>query len=211
MTKTRAILYARVSTSDKGQDPELQLGELRRVAEQRSWQVVAEIVDHASGAARDRTGLARVMSLAQAGQIDLVAVWRFDRFARSAGHLIEALESFKRSGVDFFSLREDIDTSTPMGKAMFTITAAVAELERDLIRERVQAGVDRARAAGKHCGRPRRAFDPRAAEALLAQGHAERQVAAMLGLPRSTLRRKLAEAASAAGAGGPKATSGDGR
>ena len=206
--KPRAVLYARVSTTDKGQDPELQLAELRQVAAQRDWHVVAELVDQASGAKRDRPALTKVMALASAGRLDVVAVWRFDRFARSTTHLLDALEQFRRSGVDFVSLREQIDTSTPMGKAMFTVTAAVAELERDLIQERVRAGVARAQAAGKHCGRPRRRFDPRAARELLAGGHSERQVAMMLGLPRSTLRRKLSESTSAIAAGGPKVPAG---
>lgn len=210
MTRPRAALYARVSTIDKGQDPELQLTELRQRAATCGWQVIGEFIDHASGADRSRPQLAKLMALVAARKVDIVAVWRFDRFARSTAHLLEALDACRNAGVDFVSLREQIDTSTPMGKAMFTVTAAVAELERDLIRERVLAGVERAKAEGKHCGRPRRKFDPRAAEALLAQGHAERQVAVMLGVPRSTLRRKLSEAKSALVAGGPKALSGGG-
>lgn len=192
MSPKRAVLYGRVSTVDRGQDTELQLGELRRYAAQHGWVVVEECVDHASGAAKDRLGLANVMGLARAGKIDIVAVWRFDRFARSTKHLLDALEEFRRLGIDFVSLREHIDTGTPMGKAMFTITAAVAELERDLIRERVQAGVDRAKAAGKHCGRPARAVDLSGAQRLLAEGVGLRQAAKMVNLPESTLRRRLA-------------------
>ncbi len=196
----QVALYARVSTTDKDQDPELQLSELRQVAVQRSWTIVGEFCDNGiSGSVQKRPELDKLMALARAGKLDAVAVWRFDRFARSTRHLLAALDEFRSCGVEFISLREQIDTTTPIGKAVFTIVAAVAELERDLIRERVQAGVDRAKAAGKHCGRPRRAFDPRAARLLLAQGHAERQVAAMLGMPRSTLRRKLVELDLAAG------------
>ena len=190
-TLQRAALYARVSTTDKGQDPELQLEELRRSAAQRGWQVTAELVDHASGADRARPELAKLMALARAGKIDVVAVWRFDRFARNTTHLLEALAEFGQLGVHFVSLREQIDTTSPMGKAMFAITAAIAELERDLIRERVKAGVDRAKAAGKHCGRPRRNLDLRAARLLVGQGHSVRTVASMLGFPVSTLRRRL--------------------
>jgi DNA invertase Pin-like site-specific DNA recombinase len=190
----RAVLYARVSTVDRGQDPELQLAELRHVAALRGWSVVAELTDHASGAARDRPGLAQLQALVEARKVDVVAVWRFDRFARSTSHLIEALEAFRQAGVDFVSMREQIDTSTPMGKAMFTITAAVAELERDLIRERVRAGVAKAQASGTHCGRPAREVDLRGAETLLAGGMSIRQVAKAVHLPEATLRRRLVEA-----------------
>ncbi|MFH1464674.1 MAG: recombinase family protein [Pseudomonadota bacterium] len=186
-------LYARVSTTGKGQDAELQLEELRREAQQRGWQVVGEYLDEVSGSSDRRPGLDQLMETARAGRLDLVAVFRFDRFARSTRHLLAALEEFRLLGIDFVSLREQVDTSTPMGKAMFTIIAAVAELEKDIIRERVVAGVRRAQAAGRHCGRPRREIDLRATKALLAQGHSFRQVADMLGLPRSTLQRRLAE------------------
>jgi DNA invertase Pin-like site-specific DNA recombinase len=189
----RAALYARVSTTDKGQDPELQLGELRQRAAERGWQVVGEYVDYASGADRNRTELAKLMALVSGRKIDVVAVWRFDRFARSTAHLLEALDTCRRFGVDFVSLREQIDTTTPMGKAMFTIVAVVAELERDLIRERVKAGVERAKAAGKHCGRPKNEIDLRAADRLLKQGVSLREAADMLHLPRTTLRRRLVE------------------
>lgn len=192
-TQLRAALYARVSTTGHGQNVGLQLDELRLTAAQRGWLIVAEHSDTGeSGSRRDRPELAKVMQLARTRAVDVVAVWRFDRFARSTAHLLEALGEFGRLGVDFVSLREQIDTSTPMGKAMFTITAAVAELERDLIRERVQAGVDRAKAAGKHCGRPVRVLDLSGAERLLADGVGLRQAARMVNLPESTLRRRLA-------------------
>ena len=196
----RVALYARVSTSDRGQDPELQLGELRQVAAQRGWTIIGEFCDVGlSGSVARRPDLDRLMTMARGGKLDAVAVWRFDRFARSTQHLLTALGEFRTFGVEFVSLREQIDTTTPIGKAVFTIVAAVAELERDLIRERVQAGVDRAKAAGKHCGRPKVELDLRAARALLDQGRALREVASMLGLPRSTLRRRLAEDATNAG------------
>ncbi len=199
----RAVLYARVSTVGHGQDAAPQLDALRQAAHARGWQVVAEHTDAGeSGAKRDRPELARVMHLARSGAVDVVAVWRFDRFARSTSHLLAALDEFRRLGVDFVSLREQIDTSTPMGKAMFTITAAVAELERDLIRERVQAGVDRAKAAGKHCGRPLRAIDLSGAVRLLAEGMGLRQVARMVNLPEATLRRRLAGVRQKAGGQG---------
>ena len=193
-TTKRVALYARVSTRD--QDAELQLEDLRRLAAQRRWTVAAEHVDQGvSGAKVRRPALDQLMAEARAGKLDVVAVWRFDRFARSTQHLLAALEEFRTLGVDFVSMRENLDTSTPMGRAMFTITAAIAELERELIRERVQAGVDRARRNGKRLGRPRRELDLRAARILLERGHSQREVAEMLAVPRGTLRRRLNEAA----------------
>ena len=203
----RAALYARVSTHH-GQDVGLQLDELRQVAGQRGWLVQAEFVDEGiSGSKDSRPELDRMMAAARAGKLDLVAVWKFDRFARSTSHLVTALEEFRVLGVAFVSLREQVDTSTPMGKAMFTIIAAISELERDLIRERVIAGVRRAQAMGKHCGRPKREIDLRATKALLAQDLSVRQVANMLGLPRSTLQRRLREVALAESQTGPEAPS----
>ena len=194
----RAAIYARVSTSNHGQDVGLQLEELRQVARQRGWVVVGEFIDEGfSGAKVSRPALDRMTAAIRTGIFDVVMVWRFDRFARSTRHLIEALEEFRKLGVEFMSVRENIETSTPMGKMVFVVTAAVAELERELIKERVQAGVARARAAGKTFGRPRHELDLRAAKALLAQGHSVRDVADMLGLPRTTLRRRLKEISSA--------------
>jgi len=191
----KVALYARVSTL-KGQDTGLQLEELRRVAEARGWVVVAEYVDEGvSGAKARRPALDALMASARAGEIDVVAVWRFDRFARSVRHLLTALDEFRTLGVDFLSVRENIETSTPMGRAMFTLCAVVSELEREILRERVQAGVDRARRQGRRLGRPQRKLDLRAAKLLLEEGHSVRQVADVLGLPRTTLRRHLSVAA----------------
>ena len=191
-TEIRAAIYGRVSTGT--QDVHLQLDELRAVARQRGWVVVDEYIDEGvSGAKESRPGLDRMMGAVRAGRVDVVGVWRFDRFARSTRHLLDALDEFRRCGVDFISLRENIETATPMGRAMFTVVAAISELERDLIRERVQAGVERARAKGVKFGRPKRDLDLRAAQVLHAQGHSIREVADMLGLPRTTLRRRLAE------------------
>ena len=204
---TRVALYARVSTAD--QDPELQLVDLRRLAEQRGWTVADTYVDHGvSGAKASRPALDKLMVDSRARKHDVVAVWRFDRFARSTQHLLQALEEFRALGVDFVSVREAIDTSTPMGRMVFTMVSAVAELEREIIRERVQAGVDRARAAGKKLGRPRRELDLRAAHILLAQGHSQREVADMLGVPRATLRRRLAEVAASGGGAANQAQEG---
>ena len=192
---TRAAIYGRVSTSGHGQDVGLQLDELRQVAMQRGWQVVGEFSDEGiSGGKQSRPALDKLMAAARSGKIDVIAVWRFDRFARSTQHLLTALEEFRVLNVSFVSVREQVDTTTPMGKVLFTLIAAIAEFERELIQERVRAGVARAQAAGTHCGRPRVDMDVRPALALLEKGHSLTQVAKMLGKPKSTLLRRLAEA-----------------
>lgn len=193
-TGKRAGLYARVNTTNHGQDVGLQLDELRQVAAQRGW-IVSEFVDAGiSGSVDRRPGLDRMMAEARAGKLDVVAVWRFDRFARDTRHLLTSMEEFHAIGVDFVSLREQVDTATPLGKAMFTILSAVSELERDLIRERVLAGVRRAQAAGRHCGRPKADLDLRPALALLREGRDLKDTARILRIDRNTLRRRLREA-----------------
>jgi len=196
----RVALYARVSTTGHGQDVNLQLDELRAIAKQRGWTVAGEFIDEGvSGSTSERPALSRLLAAVHGGKVDAVMVWKFDRFARSVQHLLSALEDFRQHGVAFISVRESIDTTTAAGRMVFTFLGAVAEFERALIIERVQAGVDHARAAGTHCGRPRREIDLRAAEALLAQGHGVRVAAAILGVPRGTLARRLAEASQGGG------------
>jgi DNA invertase Pin-like site-specific DNA recombinase len=186
----RAALYARVSTGH--QDHQLQRDALLRVAEQRGWETT-EYVDTASGSGVKLPERGRMMADAQAGKIDLVACWRFDRFARSTRDLLDALDSFRKWNVEFISLQEGIDTSTPTGRMMFTIIGALAEFEKALIRERVQAGVEAARRRGRVLGRPRRAVDVQRANRLRGEGRGWRSVARVLGVPASTLRRAVAE------------------
>jgi DNA invertase Pin-like site-specific DNA recombinase len=179
----RAALYARVSTNDKGQDPEMQLRELREYCERRGWTVAGEYVDHGvSGAKDSRPQLNRLMTDAHKRQFDAVIVWRFDRFARSVSHLLRALETFRALGIEFVSYGEAIDTSTPVGKMTFTVLGAVAELERSLIIERVKAGVRNARAKGKRLGRPRIAVDAKQIASLRASGASWPTVASKLGI-----------------------------
>ncbi len=197
----RAALYARVSTIGRGQDVELQLEELRQAAQQRGWSFIEYVDDGISGSVESRPALDRLKADAQSGKLDVVIVWKLDRLGRSLRHLLQTLDEFTHLGVEFVSLRDaGIDTTSPTGRLMLQLLGAFAEFERALIQERVQAGVQRALESGTHCGRPRVELDLRAAHALLEQGHSQRDVADMLGLPRSTLRRRLRETSD----GGPK-------
>ena len=148
----RAALYARVSTVDKGQDPEVQLGDLREYAVRRGFEAVAEFVDFASGARNGRPEYQRMFEAARKRRFDVLLVWRYDRFARSMQELVNALEEFRSLGIDFISYRENADTTTAQGKLVFGIMASLAEFERALIAERVKAGMARAKAQGKHVG-----------------------------------------------------------
>ncbi len=167
----RAAIYARVSTANNGQEPTMQTRELREYCGRPSWQVAGEYVDVGiSGAKEKRPELDRLMADAHRRRFDAVVVWRFDRFARSVLHLLRALENFRALGIEFVSLSEQVDTSTPTGKMVFTVLGAVAELERSLIAERVKAGLRNARTKGKRLGRPRVAVDAARIAALRAQG-----------------------------------------
>jgi DNA invertase Pin-like site-specific DNA recombinase len=145
-TETRVGVYARVSTRD--QSCEMQLRDLRAYCTARSFDPVAEYVDVGQSGTKDsRPELNRLMEDARKRRLDVLLVWRFDRFARSTKHLLTALEEFRTMGVQFISYQENMDTSSPLGQALFTIVAAVVQLELDLIRERVSAGIRNARAS----------------------------------------------------------------
>ncbi len=179
----RVGIYARVSTTDKGQDPELQLGPLREHALARGWTIHKEYVDDGiSGAKERRPALDQLMADAKRRLFDAVFVWRFDRFARSTRHLINALHEFRHLGIAFVSYQENLDTTSPLGEAMFTIIGAMAQLERDITRERVKAGVARARARGKQLGRPRKVFHRDQVEQLRSEGLSFRRIAKQLGV-----------------------------
>jgi len=124
----------------------MQIADLRRYGEQRGFQVYKEYSYQGISGTKDRRpGLDELMADAQKRKFDTVLVWRFDRLARSTKHLITALEQFRHLGIDFISYQENIDTSSPLGKAMFTIVSAIAELERNILLERVRAGLKRAK------------------------------------------------------------------
>jgi DNA invertase Pin-like site-specific DNA recombinase len=186
----RVAIYARVSTANNGQDPAMQTRELREYAERRGWTVAGEYVDVGiSGTKEKRPELDRLMTDAHRRRFDAVAVWKFDRFARSVSHLLRALETFKAQGIEFVSLSEQIDTSTPMGKMVFTILGSVAEMERSMIVERVRAGLRNARAKGKRLGRPRVSIDRARIATLRADGLSWAKIAERLGVGEGTVYR----------------------
>ncbi len=147
----RAALYMRVSTVD--QHPETQLYDLRQLAQQRGYEIVEEYTDKISGAKAKRPGLDQLMADARHGRFQVVMVWAFDRLARSVRHFLEVLDELNHLQIEFVSFRENIDTGGPLGRAMVVIVSAIAELERNLIIERVRAGMRRAKLEGQHIGR----------------------------------------------------------
>src|SRR5215470_778929 len=198
----RASLYLRVSTATKSwrgeviafeQDPAVQERPLRELIAQRGWTLYRVYSDRLSGAKETRPGLNALMADARRGVFDVVVVWRFDRFARSVKQLVIALEEFRSLGIDFISHQEALDTFTPMGRAMFTIVAAMAELERSIIRERVTAGLDHARRngtkSGRPIGRPKAVFRADLVPELRHSGLSWRQIARKLGVGVATVRR----------------------
>jgi DNA invertase Pin-like site-specific DNA recombinase len=190
MKTRRVALYARVSTKNNGQDPETQLIALREYAGHRGMTIVDEYVDVGISGAKDRRPeLDRLMTEARRRTFDVVLVARFDRFARSTKHLVLALEEFNSLGVDFVSLNESVDTSTPTGKLMFTLISAFAEFERSIIRERVVAGLDRAKKQGRRLGRPRVVVDPLQVAGLRNKGLSWNEIARALGTGRGTVER----------------------
>ena len=189
----RSAIYARVSTRDQSCD--LQVRDLRAYCTARKFAIFREYIDHGeSGAKNSRPELNNLMADARKRKFDAIVVWRFDRFARSTKHLLLALEEFRSLGIQFISYQENIDTSSPLGQALFTIVAAVAQLERDLIRERVNAGIRHARACGKQLGRPRRIVDREDLARLRAEGASLRQIAKELGVGYGTARLRLRSA-----------------
>jgi DNA invertase Pin-like site-specific DNA recombinase len=189
----RAALYGRVSTKEQNSD--LQLADLRAFCGRRGLVMFQEYVDTGVSGAKDhRPALDRLMEDARKRRFDLVLVWRFDRFARSTRHLVNALAEFRSLGIGFASYQESLDTSSPMGEAMFAIIGAMAQLERDIIRERVTAGVRRAREKGKTVGRPRHALDEATVSRMRAEGLSIRRIAAEVGAGPTLVHRLLRRA-----------------
>jgi DNA invertase Pin-like site-specific DNA recombinase len=184
MTK-RCALYARVSTNE--QTAENQLLALRAFVGARGWEP-AEFIDQGqSGAKERRPGLDAMMAAVRARKVDVVVATKLDRLARSVHHLVAMGQELQALGVDLVVLDQAIDSTTPSGRLLFHVLASIAEFERDLIRDRVIAGLKRARAQGVRIGRPRVLLDVRRARTLLTEGRSLRQVAKLLEVAPSTL------------------------
>ena len=186
----RVAIYARVSTTNHGQDAGLQTREMHQFAEARGWRLADEYVDQGvSGSKDSRPELNRLMADAKRRKFDVVLVWKLDRFGRSLRHLVNALAEFESLGIAFVSLSDNLDLSTASGRLMFNIIGAMAEFERELIRERVKAGMKNAKAKGARIGRPRVAVDAVRVAALRASGLSWRTIERELGISVRTARR----------------------
>jgi DNA invertase Pin-like site-specific DNA recombinase len=187
-TTVHVAIYARVSTLNGNQDPSMQTRELEEYCQRRGWQIHDIYVDNGvSGKKDSRPELNRMMQDGHERRFSVVVVWRFDRFARSVSHLLRALETFNALSIQFVSLSEQVDTSTPTGKMVFTVLGAVAELERNLIVERVRAGLRHARAKGKRLGRPKKSVDAIRIASLREAGDSWRTIARKLDVSVGTV------------------------
>jgi DNA invertase Pin-like site-specific DNA recombinase len=189
----RAALYARISTLNHGQNPEVQLGELREFCQRRGFTIAHEYVDKGiSGSRERRPALDKLLADCGKRLVDAVVVYRYDRFARSLRQLVNALEEFRSLGIDFISIHEGVDTSTPNGRLVFGIFASIAEFERELIRDRVRSGLAAAKAKGKHVGRPRVAVDVRRIASLRREGRSWAEITRETGISKGTAQRAQA-------------------
>ena len=190
----RVAIYCRVSTLD--QHPETQLIELRQAVAQRGWELTGVYTDHGiSGARERRPQLDQMLSDARRGKFDVLLCWAFDRIARSTKHLLTVVDELQRAGVEFVSLRENVDTGGAMGRAVTTIMGAIAELERSLIIERVRAGMKRARLEGRRLGRKPLELDREQILADRALGYSLKKIAKLNRVSKTTIQRVLAAAA----------------
>ena len=188
----RAAIYMRVSTID--QHPETQLHDLRALASQRGFEIVNEYTDKISGAKAKRPGLDQLLRDARRGKFDVVLVWAFDRIARSVRHFLEVLDELNHLKIEFVSFRENVDTGGPLGRAIVVIIGAIAELERNLIIERVRAGMRRAKLEGRRIGREPLQVDRHALLRDRARGMSLTQLAKAYRISRTSVCRVLREA-----------------
>ena len=185
----RAGLYMRVSTVD--QHPETQLLDLRQMAAQRGYEVVAEYTDKISGTKAKRPGLDQMMADARHGRFDVVLVWASDRIARSVKHFLDVLDELSRLNIEFVSFRKNIDNAGPLGRAIVVIIGAIAELERNLIIERVRAGMRRAKLEGRPIGRQPLDLDREAIVRDRQRGQSLGQIAKTYHVSRTTVHRMV--------------------
>jgi DNA invertase Pin-like site-specific DNA recombinase len=191
----KAAIYVRVSTNN-GQNPEMQLEELRAYCKRRGWEIAGEYADTGiSGSKEHRPALDRLLTNCHKRSVDAVVVYRYDRFARSLRQLVNALEEFRALGIEFVSLHEGVDTSTPNGRLVFGIFASIAEFERELIRDRVRSGLASAKARGKHLGRPRVVVDADRIATLRGAGTSWAKIGEALGVGEGTVRRASQQSA----------------
>jgi DNA invertase Pin-like site-specific DNA recombinase len=188
----RSVLYLRVSTID--QHPETQVHDLRQLAKQRGFEIVHEYCDRISGAKAKRPGLDQLLADARRGQFDVVLVWAGDRIARSVRHYLEVLDELNHLGIEFVSFRENLDTGGPLGRAVVVIIGAIAELERNLIVERVRAGMRRAKLEGRHIGRKPLDIDRQAILQDRDRGLSLGELAKLHRISRTSVARVLKEA-----------------
>jgi DNA invertase Pin-like site-specific DNA recombinase len=192
----RTALYARVSTSDKGQDPEMQLRELREHCQRRGWEIIGEYVDvGVSGSKDSRPELNKLVADAHRRKLDAILVWKLDRFGRSLKHLVNSLAEFESLGVAFISLKESLDLTTPAGRLMFGIISAMAEFERDLIRERVRSGIANRRAKGFRVGRKPIVLDATKLATMRSDGLTIREIANQLACSPALVHKTLSATA----------------
>ena len=186
----KVAIYVRVSTKD--QSVGMQLNDLERYSKERGLNIFKVYEDNGvSGTKETRPALGQLMDDARKRKFNDVLVWRFDRFARSTKHLVNALYEFRNLGIDFISYQENIDTSSPLGEAIFTIISAMSKLERDIIAERVKGGLRKARANGITLGRPNSVIDMDKLIKYKEQGMSIREIAKELGLSRGKVERTL--------------------
>jgi DNA invertase Pin-like site-specific DNA recombinase len=198
----KAAVYTRVSTVSRrrlgdeqvfDQRPEVQSEPLGKLAERRGWSVTRVYTDRISGTAAARPALTELMADARRGRFDVLLIWRFDRLSRSVPHFLQIVNELRQLGIELVSHEQSLDTTTAMGEFTLTMFAALAELEREVIRERVQAGIDYARLhgtkSGKPIGRPRAVFRRDQARELRSAGNSWRTVARELGVSIGSVRR----------------------
>ena len=188
----RAALYLRVSTLD--QHPETQLHDLRQLAQQRGLEIIGTYTDYLSSTKIRRPKLEQMLADARQGKFQVLLVWACDRLARSVRHFLEVLDELNHLGIEFVSFREQLDTGGPLGRAVVVIISVVAELERNLIVERVKAGMRRAKLEGQRIGRPARTVDLATLLGDRERGHSLRQLARRYGIGQTTVRRLLRKA-----------------
>jgi DNA invertase Pin-like site-specific DNA recombinase len=187
MENNRVAIYARCSTDT--QNPDMQLSELREYASRRGFEIVGEFTDIASGSKDDRPELNKVLALARQRKIDCVLCWKTDRLGRSLRHLVNTISELEALGVGFVSLKDNLDFTTPAGRLMFNVIGAMAQFERDLIKERVKSGMANAKRKGVKLGRKHVAVDRSEIQKLRSEGKSFEAISQLTGLSVGTIFR----------------------